>query len=72
MEAVHVSVLGEGWGEKVLKRALQHCLRVSRLGNTGYWCVRSWSAATKEGKFGGSLLKVVSGSKKPNLLSNGD
>lgn len=63
MEAAQRIVLGEGWGEKVLKRALQHCLGVSGLRNVGHWY-----AATREGKFGGSLLKGVSMSKKPNLL----
>lgn len=68
MEAVHRIVLGEGRGEKTLKRALQHCPGVRGLGNTCHCYVRSGSAATREGKLGGSLLRVVGGSKKPNLL----
>lgn len=49
VEAAPRTVLEEGWGEKMLKRALQHCLRVSRLGNRGCGCVRSASSAAREG-----------------------
>lgn len=68
METVRRIVLGEDRVEKILKRALQHCLCVRVFGIAGCWYVRSASAATREGKFGGSLLKVVCSSKEQNLL----
>lgn len=67
MEAVHRIGLGQGWGEKMLQRALHHCLSVNGVGNRVTAVLGGGLQPLGKGSLGGSFLKVVSSSKKPSL-----